>query len=178
MLRSTSNESRGTMFLPLSLFLLGTSCLARKAPITLGVPLGRKLENNRSNNARHSARTKLKDRTCKGQIWLLCSLWLDLPLRTTFCALNLVKISFIKNSALPWIPHLLSQPLMRLCTITKRICISQFQQCPSLPRELAFFENELANALPPEQKKFFKCPGVGVQKCFISFVSRLSFNKV
>ena len=61
-----------------SLFLLGTSCLARKAPIMLGVPLGRKLENNRSNNARHSARTKLKDRTCKGQIWLLCSLWLDL----------------------------------------------------------------------------------------------------
>ena len=45
------------------------------------------------------------------------------------------------------------------------------------PRELAFFENELANAPPPGQKKLFKCPGVGAQKCFISFVSRLFFNK-
>ena len=100
------------------------------------------------------------------------------------------------------------------------------------PRELAFFENELANAPPPgqkkrvylgvktcevflcfvtimfvlsfvltslpllcflcstslvkvigfytedEPKKMFKCPVVGAQKCFISFVSRLSFNKI
>ena len=46
------------------------------------------------------------------------------------------------------------------------------------PRELAFFENELANAPPPGQKTLFKCPGVGAQKCFISFVSRLSFNKI
>ena len=46
------------------------------------------------------------------------------------------------------------------------------------PRELAFFGNELANAPPPGQKKLFKCPGVGAQKCFISFVSRLSFNKI
>ena len=50
------------------------------------------------------------------------------------------------------------------------LCISQF-------RELAFFENELANA-PPPGKKLFKCPGVGAQKCFIFFVSRLSFNKI
>ena len=66
----------------------------------------------------------------------------------------------------------------------KRLCISQFQQCPSpppppgCPRELAFFENELANAPPPGQKKLCKCPGVGAQKCFISFVYRLSFNKI
>ena len=47
------------------------------------------------------------------------------------------------------------------------------------PREIAFFENELANAPPSGQKKLFKCPGVlGAQKCFISFVSRLSFNKI
>ena len=58
------------------------------------------------------------------------------------------------------------------------LCISQFQQCASPPpphradpRELAFFENELANTPPPGQKKLFKCPEVGAQKCFISFVS-------
>ena len=45
------------------------------------------------------------------------------------------------------------------------LCISQFQQCPSPPRadprELAFFENELANAPPPGQKSCSNAPGRG-----------------
>ena len=45
------------------------------------------------------------------------------------------------------------------------------------PRELSFFENELANAPPPGQKELFKCPGEGLKNVlFTSFLDLVSIK--